>query len=115
MNASPQPSLFDLQVNGFAGVDFQRADLTVDEMRRAVQSLRAHQTHRIFLTLITDAVDSLCRKFAAVEASRRADPLIAETICGYHLEGPWLSPEPGFCGAHPPDHMCAPSLADYRR
>src|SRR5260221_5261814 len=115
MNASPRPSLFDLQVNGFAGVDFQREDLTLDGLRRAVHALRAHETHRIFLTLITDAVDALCRKFAHIETLHRTDPLAAETICGYHLEGPWLSPEPGYCGAHPPEHMHAPSLADYRR
>jgi N-acetylglucosamine-6-phosphate deacetylase len=80
-----------------------------------VQSLWEHQTRRILLTLITDEIDSLCGKFARLEELRRADAQIAETICGYHLEGPWLSPEPGFCGAHPPERMCAPSLGDYRR
>ena len=96
-------------------MDFQQPELALDELRRAVQALHAHQTQRIFLTLITDAVDALCRKFARLEALRRADPQIAETICGYHLEGPWLSPEPGYCGAHPAAQMRAPSLADYRR
>ncbi len=115
MPPSPPPSLFDLQVNGFAGVDFQQPHLGLDDLRRAVQSLRAHQTHRILLTLITDDIDALCRKFARIEELRRADAEIAATICGYHLEGPWLSPEPGFCGAHPPERMCPPSLADYRR
>jgi N-acetylglucosamine-6-phosphate deacetylase len=111
----PTSSLFDLQVNGFAGVDFQQENLSLEQMQRAVRALHAHQTQRIFLTLITDGIDSLCRKFARAEELRRADAQIAETVCGYHLEGPWLSPEPGFCGAHPPEHMRAPSLADYRR
>jgi N-acetylglucosamine-6-phosphate deacetylase len=115
MEITPPPSLFDLQVNGFAGVDFQQADLAAADLRRAVDSLWAHQTRRILLTLITDEIEALCRKFARIEELRRTDPLIAETICGYHLEGPWLSPEPGFCGAHPPDRMCAPSLVAYRR
>lgn len=115
MSTFSPPSLFDLQVNGFAGVDFQQPSMALDDMRRAVQSLRAHQTHRILLTLITDEIEALCRKFARIEELRRADPEIAATICGYHLEGPWLSPEPGFCGAHPPERMCPPSLADYRR
>ncbi len=115
MHVSPPASLFDLQINGFAGVDFQQAELTLDELRRAVQALHAHQTQRIFLTLITDDLEALCRKFARVEELRRADAQIAETICGYHLEGPWLSPEPGYCGAHPAEHMRGPSLADYRR
>ncbi len=108
-------SLFDLQVNGFAGVDFQQPDLSAADLRRACEALRAHQTHRILLTLITDEIDALCRKFASIEKLRAADPLIAETIPGYHLEGPWLSAEPGFCGAHPREKMCAPSLTDYRR
>ncbi len=108
-------SLFDLQVNGFAGVDFQQPDLSAADLRRACEALRAHQTHRILLTLITDEIDALGQKFAAIEKLRAADPLIAETIPGYHLEGPWLSAEPGFCGAHPRERMCAPSLADYRR
>ncbi len=112
---SLQPALFDLQVNGFAGVDFQQPALTQGELRLAVDGLRAHQTHRILLTLITDALDALCAKFARIESFRRADPILAETVCGYHLEGPWLSPLPGFCGAHPAERMCAPSLADFAR
>jgi N-acetylglucosamine-6-phosphate deacetylase len=111
----PQPALFDLQVNGFAGVDFQQADLSAADLRRAVDGLRAHETHRILLTLITDDLDALCGKFARIEAHRRADPVVAETVCGYHLEGPWMSPVAGFCGAHPPAKMCAPSLADFAR
>jgi N-acetylglucosamine-6-phosphate deacetylase len=109
------PSLFDLQVNGFAGVDFQRRDLAAADLRRAVDALRVHQTHRILLTLITDEIDALCRKFERIEPFRAADPILAETICGYHLEGPWLSAEPGYCGAHSPDKMCAPRLADFER
>ena len=36
-------------------------------------------------------------------------------IAGYHIEGPWLSPEPGYHGAHPAERMCAPSLPDFHR
>jgi N-acetylglucosamine-6-phosphate deacetylase len=108
-------SLFDLQVNGFAGVDFQRADLSLDALRRAVESLHAHETARIFLTLISDEPDALCRKFARIESLRSADARIAETICGYHLEGPFLSPHDGFRGAHRADVQRAPDLAAFDR
>jgi N-acetylglucosamine-6-phosphate deacetylase len=108
-------SLFDLQVNGFAGVDFQSASLSQTELRRAVDSLRAHRTHRILLTLISDEIDSLCGKFSAIEKMRAHDEIIAETICGYHLEGPWLSREEGYVGAHRADLQRAPSLADFRK
>jgi N-acetylglucosamine-6-phosphate deacetylase len=108
-------SLFDLQVNGFAGVDFQDPALKVEDLRRAIEALRAGQTHRILLTLITDEMDALARKFAQIEAYRAADAVLAETICGYHLEGPFLSPEPGFRGAHPGECMRAPDLAAFQR
>ncbi len=107
---SSNTSLFDIQINGFAGVDFQRDGLALPELRRAVEALRAHETHRIFLTLISDKIDALCRRFERIEALRHQEPLIAETICGYHLEGPFLNPEEGYCGAHPSACQRAPDL-----
>lgn len=101
-------SLLDIQVNGFAGVDFQSSDLTCEELRRAVDGLAKHQTIRFFATVITDAVASLEGKLRNFESCCDEDPVIADAICGYHIEGPWLSPEPGFCGAHPPRHMGPP-------
>ncbi len=108
-------SLFDIQVNGFAGVDFQQADLSVTALRHAVDGLAAHQTRRFFATLITDSLASLSSKFENLERLRAADPVIAEAVCGYHLEGPWLSPEAGFCGAHEPQFMGPPDEAAFEK
>ena len=108
-------SLFDLQVNGFAAVDFQNTALTAADLRRAIDSLRSGQTHRILLTLITDDLDALAQKFAQIEKYRAGDAILAETICGYHLEGPFLSPEEGYRGAHPGEYMRAPDLAAFQR
>ena len=107
--------LFDFQVNGFGGVDFQRDDLSVAQFEHAVAALRRHGTAGIFATLITDGIDALCRRFAALEKLRVASPAAGAAILGYHLEGPWLSPEPGYRGAHPAEPMRAPALADYER
>src|SRR5688500_14929818 len=93
---------FDLQVNGFAGIDFQRDDLTAEMLERAVAGLLAHGTGRILLTLITDRVDRLCRRLEAIEQLCRVSEAARQVIIGYHLEGPWLSPEPGYHGAHDP-------------
>jgi N-acetylglucosamine-6-phosphate deacetylase len=108
-------SLFDIQINGFAGVDFQQPDLSAQEVRHAVDRLATHETQRFFATLITDSIDSLAAKFANLESIRSADCVIAEAICGYHLEGPWLSPEPGYRGAHDPQFMGPPDLHDFER
>ncbi len=111
----PRTSLFDLQVNGFAGVDFQREELTIEDLRRAAAKLRAHETHRIFLTLISAEPDALCRQFERIERFRKADPAIAEMVCGYHLEGPFLSPLDGYRGAHTAGVQRAPDVALFDR
>jgi len=107
--------LFDLQVNGFAGVDFQSEALTRAELRAAVRALRRHGMDRILLTLITDDVDRLCRKLEVIETHRREEPDLARTIVGYHLEGPYLLAESGFCGAHDPRWMHPPRMAEWKR
>jgi N-acetylglucosamine-6-phosphate deacetylase len=109
------PALFDLQINGYAGVDFQNPDLTGDQLHNALDALQATGTRRILLTLITDTLDALERKFSNLEALRARSPFVAEFVCGYHLEGPWLSPEDGYRGAHPGECMRAPDLTAFRR
>jgi N-acetylglucosamine-6-phosphate deacetylase len=107
--------LFDFQVNGFGGVDFQRDGITREQLEIAVTGLRRHGTAGIFVAFITDDIDVLCRRFEAFEKLCSASPFAATAILGYHLEGPWLSPEPGYHGAHPPGPMRAPTLADFNR
>ena len=115
MSLPQETKLFDFQVNGFGGVDFQSDSLTVEEMRHAVATLGEHRMTAIFFTLITDSVDALCRKLERIEKLRTSDETIAAAVRGYHLEGPWISTEAGYHGAHPKEHAIAPSLGDYRR
>ena len=68
---------FDLQVNGFAGVDFQDPALSQAALRRAVDALRCHRTGGMLLTLITDRSEALAAKLAQIERYRAADPVIA--------------------------------------
>ncbi len=110
----PPPRWFDFQVNGFAGIDFQAEDLTLAQLELAVAGLRRHGTAAVLATLITDTIESLCRKLVRFEELRARSPLVAATIPGYHIEGPWLSPEPGFRGAHPAEPMHAPAVDEFR-
>jgi N-acetylglucosamine-6-phosphate deacetylase len=107
--------LFDFQVNGFGGVDFQRDDLTAAQLRHSVDTLRGHGVTGIFATLITDEIDRLCRRLEAFERFCAADAAVRAMIAGYHVEGPWLNPERGYCGAHPPGPMHAPNVAEFER
>ena len=107
--------LFDFQVNGFGGIDFQSDALSVGGMKQAVAALHQHHMTAIFFTLITDRVDALCRKLETIERLRAENACIGATIRGYHLEGPWISKEPGYHGAHPVDFACTARLRDYQK
>ena len=108
------PALVDLQVNGYAGVDFQRDDLTVDDLLTTVRGLRAAGCSRFLLTLITEEWPRLTARLRHVKMLRAQSPELQAAIAGWHIEGPFLSPEPGFHGAHNPALMLDPTPARVR-
>src|SRR5688572_18485261 len=116
-SASPNlvPRWFDFQINGFGGIDFQAEGVSLPEMEHAIAVMRGHSVAGMFLTLITDEIDAHCRRLEHFEKLCAASPAIGKMIVGYHIEGPWLSPEPGYRGAHQPGPMHAPSLAEFAR
>jgi N-acetylglucosamine-6-phosphate deacetylase len=103
------PPLFDLQVNGFGGVDFQRDDLTEADLLRAVRALRRAGCGRFLFTLVTAAWPRLTARLARAVALRREAEDLQSAIAGWHIEGPFLSPKPGFHGAHDPALMLDPT------
>jgi len=102
--------LIDLQVNGFAGVDFNDAGLAADALDHALHAMLRCGVAICLPTVITAAPDDLAARLAALDravASSRFGPLM---VPGYHLEGPFLNPAPGFAGCHPPGAMTAPDI-----
>jgi N-acetylglucosamine-6-phosphate deacetylase len=95
---------FDLQVNGFAGVDFNSDALTGEAFRHACAEARAHGADQLLATLITDDLSTLERRLRALVAWREQDELLREVVVGFHVEGPFLNPAPGYIGAHPAAH-----------
>ena len=108
------PGLFDLQINGFAGVDFNDAGLTADALDHALEAMRRTGVTQCLPTLITATEAELTERFAALDRAVTRSRLGPRMVPGYHLEGPFLSPEPGFHGCHPRAAMVDPdpSLAE---
>jgi N-acetylglucosamine-6-phosphate deacetylase len=102
---------FDLQVNGYAGVDFNSDALTADEMHRACAAMRADGVDQALAAIITDDVEAMARRLARIADCRDGDPFVAEVIAGIHVEGPFISAAPGYVGAHPPQHACEATTA----
>ena len=96
-----RPTYFDVQVNGYAGVDFNADGLTDENLRRACAAMRADGVGRALATIITADLDVMARRLRQIAVGCAADSLVAEVIAGIHIEGPFISDEAGYVGAHP--------------
>lgn len=108
------PGLVDLQINGYGGIDFQRDDVALEELVAATRQLRAAGCTRFLLTLITDEWTRLIARLRHMRALREQSPELCQAIAGWHIEGPFLSAAPGFCGAHDPALMRDPTSGHLR-
>jgi len=106
------PALFDPQVNGYGGVDFQQDGLTLDQLLSAVRQLRRDGCARILYTLITDEWPRILARVRHVRQLREQSAELRHGIAGFHIEGPFLSAEPGFKGAHNAEVMRDATTAD---
>ena len=93
--------LVDLQVNGFAGVDFNTPGITGETLKKSLQTMLASGVTTCLPTLITSSEEHLKSCFRDLENARQSCKLAKTMIPGYHLEGPFISPYPGFSGCHP--------------
>lgn len=103
--------LFDLQVNGYAGVDFNDPDLTPTQLDVALEAMLASGVTQCLPTLITAHRDELVQRFAALDHAVNASRLGPSMVPGYHLEGPFLTAVDGYSGCHPQDAMCDPQIS----
>lgn len=94
---------FDIQVNGYGGVDFNQDDLTAGQLHTACECLQRDGVAGILATVITEHVDRMAIRLQNLVRLRDADPLAKQMIPGFHIEGPFINPTPGFVGAHPAD------------
>jgi N-acetylglucosamine-6-phosphate deacetylase len=100
---SEQLPFFDIQVNGYGGIDFNQDDLSAETLQQACEKLAADGVQSILATIITEHVDRMCTRLANLARLRAQSPLAQKLIQGLHIEGPFLSPETGYRGAHPLD------------
>ena len=103
------PGLFDIQTNGFGGIDFQQDGLSEEQLLRAVRKIQASGCTRLLLTLITADWPSLTSRLRNLRDLRANSLELQSAIAGWHIEGPFLSKEPGFHGAHDPALLIEPT------
>lgn len=105
----------DIQVNGYAGTDFNRDDLTAEALHHACTCLVEDGCDQILATFITDTIPNLERRMRRLVELREQDALAKAVIAGIHIEGPFINPEKGYVGAHPPHAVKPANLEDTKR
>ncbi len=104
------PGYIDLQVNGFVGVDFSSTKLTEDNFLQATEKLLESGTHAFLPTIITSSMELYKRNIEIItNAISKAG--LKEHVPGFHLEGPFISREPGAVGAHNPEYVQNPDIS----
>ena len=106
------PGLIDIQINGYMGVDFSGPNLTVEAVKKATKALWRVGVTSYFPTIITSDF-SLMKKNFAILAKAMEDKEIGNSIPGFHLEGPYISPIDGYRGAHLKKYTREPSWEEF--
>ncbi len=119
--------LFDLQVNGYAGIDFNTGYgktnsndssdrlITSDQLLFACKKLYEDGIEKILLTIITDHIPSMYKCINNISKIIEKEKFIKNIITGFHIEGPFINPSDGYRGAHPLDAIKPASIEDMKK
>jgi N-acetylglucosamine-6-phosphate deacetylase len=94
------PGLIDLQINGVNGIDFNHPEVTQQEIIEATRFLLSQGVTTFLPTVITNSDENICKIVSTIHSACSANTLVNDCIWGIHLEGPFLSNQPGAKGAH---------------
>lgn len=107
-------SYVDIQVNGYAGVDFH-VQITADQLQRVAARLRAGHVRVILPTITTQAISDMAARLENLHRIIQLDVELQQLMPAFHIEGPCLSPEDGYRGAHDVRYTVPASVDLYKR
>lgn len=100
----------DIQINGNFGVDFSDPALTEDQFMVAAEHIFASGTEIFLPTIVTSPKEVYLRNLAVIRNACESRGLLKQ-VPGVHLEGPFISNQPGAVGAHKRECVIAPDCA----
>lgn len=107
------PLLGDPQINGGLGYSFGQPGYDPKPWKTLANHFLGLGIGWFLPTLITDSMEHLQNAFARLETMRQSDNFLKAICPAYHLEGPWISPEDGYRGAHPKSCVIPPKWEDF--
>lgn len=102
------PGLVDLQINGFAGYDFNTLPISKELVEQITTSLWKEGVTTYAPTIITNSDDAIQDAVEVIAKVSEDNQQVGDSLIGIHLEGPFLSPEDGPRGAHGKEYIEAP-------
>jgi N-acetylglucosamine-6-phosphate deacetylase len=108
------PGWIDLQVNGFAGVDYNSPSSTHEEIADSIRAMFACGVTRFFPTVITGSPENMSAALRNLASAKESVPH-GGAMEAFHVEGPYISPEEGPRGAHPARWVRPPDFEEFRR
>lgn len=109
------PGLVDLQINGFAGVDFNQSPIREADFLKVINALTKEGVTSIFPTIITNADAAIIALLENIDQLCNNNSTISNFVGGIHLEGPFISPQAGARGAHDAQYIKAPDWELFQR
>ena len=109
------PALVDIQVNGFAGFDLNVGTVMSEDVSAMIRALWRVGTGFLCPTVVTGSFEGISNSLRAIVEACKADSLVAHSVLGIHLEGPYISAEDGPRGAHPLEHVREPNWSEFQR
>lgn len=109
------PGFFDIQCNGFAGIDFNHPEPTAEGLRAAVHALWRYGVTHVMPTIMSGPPERMAVGMRMVAATVARFPEVRGCIPAIHQEGPYFSEAEGARGAHPPQEIIAPRLGHFDR
>ena len=107
------PGFVDLQVNGFAGADYNAPDAPPDSIAHSLDAMFATGVTRLFPTVITGSEERITGSLRNLLKARNT-LAHGRAIEGFHIEGPHISPEDGPRGAHPRRWVRPPDVNEFQ-
>ena len=108
------PGMIDIQVNGFAGVDYNSPETPHDEIARSIDVIRSTGVTRFLPTVITGSNENIRGSLRNLARAKRELANGASIAC-FHVEGPWISAVDGPRGAHPVEHVRAATVDEWEQ
>jgi N-acetylglucosamine-6-phosphate deacetylase len=108
------PGFIDVQVNGFAGVDYCASKTSVEEIGRSIDVIHSSGCSLFFPTVITNSPEEMVGALRNLAFAKETLSNGA-AMEGFHVEGPFISPKDGPRGAHPQRWVTKPDYELYKR